>query len=481
MQISKVKRSLAGFVFLSALAAQSPLTPGLDSKFRPGLNPFLAVDAPVVALDHVRVIDGTGAAPLEDQTIVIENGKILSTGPAGQVTVPAGAKRIDLANHTVFPGIVGMHEHFYYPSPPGSLVALYIEQEISYPRLYLASGVTTARTAGGHENYTDLNLKRLIQEGKMPGPKISVTAGYLEGKGPFVQMAQINTPDDARRFVEYWASMGADSFKAYTHLTRAELKAALDAAHARGLKITGHLCSIGFREAVALGIDQLEHGINTDSEFNPQKQPDVCPGPLSNEAMAALDMNGEPVQAMIRDLVSHHVPITSTLAVLEYKPKLQQRFLDALSATAALDYLAARERMPAAIVARSLLDIKKEDEFEQAFVKAGGLLVAGSDPTGQGGTLAGFGDQREIEMLVEGGFRPVDAIKIATLNGAKVLGMDASIGSVSAGKQADLVVVSGNPVTRIEDVENVEIVFRDGLGFDSKKLLDSVHGLVGLH
>src|SRR5271165_953504 len=169
-----------------------------------------------------------------------------------------------------------------------------------------------ARTAGGHELYTDLSLKRLIQEGQMPGPKMHVTAGYLEGKGPFVQMAQLNTPDDARRFVDYWASMGADSFKAYTHLTRAQLQAALEAAHARGLKITGHLCSIGFREAVAMGIDNLEHGIVDDSEFNPAKQPDVCPPPLTDQALAALDMNSEPVQQLIQDLVVHHVPVTST-------------------------------------------------------------------------------------------------------------------------------------------------------------------------
>ena len=468
-------------VLAIAIRAQSPLTPGLDSKFRPGLKPFIAVDAPVIALEHVRVIDGTGAPPREDQTIVIENGRILSVGPADQAKAPSGAHRMDLADHTVIPGIVGMHDHLYYPSPPGSLVALYIEQEISFPRLYLASGVTTIRTAGGHEAYTELNLKQLINEGQMPGPKMHITVGYLEGKGPFVQMAQLNSPEDARRFVEYWASMGADSFKAYTHLTRAELQAALEAAHARGLKITGHLCSIGFHEAIAMGIDNLEHGIVNDTEFNPAKQPDVCPPPLSDQALAALDMNSEPVQQTIRDLVAHKVAVTSTLPVMEYKPPLQQRFLDALSPTAALDYLAARERMPANVISRSALTVKKEQEFERAFVKGGGLLLAGSDPTGQGGTLAGFGDQREIGLLVEGGFSPVEAIQIATLNGARFLGQDGKIGSILAGKQADLVVLNGNPSMQIADLEKVTVVFKDGVGFDPEKLIGSVRGLVGLH
>jgi imidazolonepropionase-like amidohydrolase len=463
--------SMAVALAATGLWAQSELTPGL--------KPFIAVDAPVIALEHVRILDGTGAPAREDQTIVIDHGRIQAVGVANEVQVPAGAHRMELADHTVIPGLVGMHEHLFYPSGGG--VPLYIEHGLSFPRLYLAAGVTTARTAGTLEPYTDLNLKKMIDQGRMPGPKMLITVGYLEGHGSFApQMAELDTPDDARRFVEYWAGLGAHSFKAYMHITRGELEAALTTAHARGLKLTGHLCSVGFREAAALGIDNLEHGLVVDSEFSPAKQPDVCP-PGSAQELAQLDVNGEAVQQTIRELVRHKVAVTSTLAVFEAAPPLQQRFLDALSPTAALLYLSGRDRLPEQARAGSALRIRKELEFERGFVKAGGLLMAGCDPTGNGSALAGFGDQRNIELLVEGGFTPAEAIQIATLNGAKFLGLDDHIGSIAVGKQADLVVLDGNPAKQISDVEKVRIVFRDGIGFDAAKLIESVRGQVGVH
>jgi len=117
--------------------------------------------------------------------------------------------------------------------------------------------------------------------------------------------------------------------------------------------------------------------------------------------------------------------------------------------------------------------------MERAFVAAGGLLLAGPDPTGSGGNIPGFGDQRQIELLVDAGFSPVQAIHIATLNGATFLGRQEQIGSVAVGKNADLVVIKGDPATHITDIENVEIVFKDGAGYDTKKLLDTVKGHYG--
>jgi imidazolonepropionase-like amidohydrolase len=450
-----------------------------QQQLEPGVKPFLRVSAPVIALTHVRVIDGTGAPVRQDQTIVIANGKIQAVGNASEIAVPAGAERLDLANHTVIPGLVGMHEHLFYLSGGG--IPLYGGHGFSFPRMYLAGGVTTARTGGGLEIQTDLNLKKMIDDGRMPGPKMHITAGYLEGHGSFTpQMVELKGPDDARRFVEYWASLGATSFKAYMHITRAELEAAITAAHARHLKVTGHLCSVGFREAAALGIDNLEHGVVEDTEFTPGKVPDVCP-PASIAQLMQLDMASEPVQRTIQELVKHGVAITSTLAVFENAPPLQQRFLDALSPQMALSYLASRARITEERAQRSKTTIKKELEFERAFVKAGGLLMAGADPTGNGSALAGFADQRNIELLVEGGFTPAEAIHIATWNGAKFLGLEDQIGSIAPGKQADLAVIEGDPASHIADIEKVRIVFRDGVGYDSAKLLESVHGSVGIH
>ncbi len=122
---------------------------------------------------------------------------------------------------------------------------------------------------------------------------------------------------------------------------------------------------------------------------------------------------------------------------------------------------------------------KRDMELEREFAQAGGLLLAGPDPTGNGGVVPGFGDQREIELLVEAGFSPVEAIKIATLNGAIYLGKQDQIGTIATGKNADLLVIKGDPASHISDVENVEIVFKDGIGYDSQKLIDSVKGRYG--
>jgi len=454
-----------------------------QNRFTPGARPFITAGEPVIALQHVRVIDGTGAAPAENQTIVIANGKIQSVG--ANVAIPANARVLDLTGHTVIPGLVGMHEHLFYPSGAG--IPIYTEQAFSFPRLYLASGVTTARTAGSLEPYTDLNVKRLIDAGQMPGPKMHITGPYLEGKGSFAaQMHELTGPDDAVRTVDYWAAEGVTSFKAYMNIDRAELKAAVEAAHKHGIKVTGHLCAVGFREAAAAGIDNLEHGLLVDTEFDPGKQPDVCPSQgVTVATIDRIDIDSQPVRDSIADLVAHHVAITSTLSVFEAfdsaRPPLEQRFLDAVAPESAISYLASRARARTGPEAIYVQGLKKELAFERAFVKAGGLLMFGADPTGNGGALAGFADQRNLELLVEGGFTPVEAIKIATRNGAEFLGELDRIGTIAAGKQADLVVVQGNPATRMADVRNVKLVFKDGAGYDPAKLLDSVKGQAGLH
>ncbi len=318
-----------------------------------------------------------------------------------------------------------------------------------------------------------------------------VTAPYLEGAGAFTPvMRQLTGPDDARRLVNFWADQGATSFKAYMNISRAELRAAVEEAHKRGLKVTGHLCSVGYREAAEIGIDNLEHGLLADSEFVATKQPDKCPGAAVSASLRQLDIKSADVQNTIRILVAKNVAITSTLPVFEASAPLSQsgigaaaavlnqRVLNVMNTDARVRYLTARSRIAADSPTAAL--VRKSMDFERAFVAAGGLLIAGLDPTGNGGIVAGFGDLRGVELLVEAGFNPVEAIKIASFNGAKFLGEDARIGSIAAGKQADLMVVKGNPAANIADIEKVEIVFKDGVGYDSEKLIQSVQGLVGI-
>jgi imidazolonepropionase-like amidohydrolase len=456
------------------------------------VQPFIRVNAPVVALTHVRVIDGTGAAAREDQTVLIASGRIEAVGV---VDVPKEAQVLDLRGYSVVPGLVGMHDHMFYPVGPACCADIreFGEMAYSFPRLYLAGGVTTIRTTGSLEPYTDLEVKKKIDSGAMPGPKMHVTGPYLEGAGSWaVQMHQLNGPDDATRTVNFWLDEGVDNFKAYMFITPEELSAAITAAHKRGAKVTGHLCSIGFRQASDLGIDNLEHGLLADTEFYPWKKPGECPEKHDYQFMGGLDVERGPVRDMIAYLIEHHVAVTSTLPVFEMhvpgRPPIQQRVLDALSPDARTAVLAYKVQASDKAAIRELYHteespitaaFKKEMEFEHAFAKAGGLLLAGLDPTGIGGVIAGFGDQREVELLVEAGFSPVEAIHIATFNGAKYLGEDDRIGAIVAGKQADLVVIKGDPSQKIGDIENVEIVFKDGVGYDSAKLIESARGFVG--
>jgi len=466
------------FLFSILLNGQSQTTRG------PGQ--FIRFNDPVIALVHVRVIDGTGSPAHPNQTVIVDHGTITAVGNASSTPIPDGARRLELNGNSVYPGLVGVHEHLFYPvfpTPNGPMILS--EQPFSAPRLYLASGVTTIRTAGAIEPYADINLKQLTEKGA-PGPAIDATAPYIQGpRSYFFQMPVIHSAEEARRFVDYWASAGATSFKAYTNISHDSLAAAIEAAHQHGLKITGHLCSVGFTEAAEMGIDNLEHGLIVDTEFTPGKQHDVCPNPMQTmAAFKKLDVKGPEVQQLIHVLVQHKVAITSTLAVLESsipgRPPLEQRMLDAMSPQAAVSYLAFKERMANYPEARDSSSLDKEMAFEREFVRAGGLLLAGCDPTNIGGTLAGFGDQRNLELLVEAGFKPEEAIKIYSYNGALYLGRADRIGTIATGRQADLVVVEGDPSAHISDVEKVKYVVKKGLVYDSEDLIRSVRGMVGI-
>jgi imidazolonepropionase-like amidohydrolase len=468
-----------GLLALAALAcAQSNLAPGTE--------PFISFHERIVALMHVRVIDGTGAPPLTDQTVVIDNGRITALGGSSAVEVPEDVRKLDMAGYTVIPGLIGMHEHLFYPSGGG--LPLYNEQAFSAPRLYLAAGVTSMRTGGSLEPYTDLNVKRQIDGGLMPGPKIDATGPYIQGPGGYsIQMPSIATAQQARSLVDYWAAEGSTSFKAYMNISHDALAEAVRAAHAHHYKLTGHLCSVGFTEAAELGIDNLEHGFIVDTEFDPGKQRDVCPPQTQTmEAISKLGPDSPEMKRLFQSLVSHHVAITSTLAVFEAflvpgQPPLQGRVLAAMSPVAAESFLESKERTAEHPNPARPEFLKKEMQLERAFVAAGGLLMAGCDPTGNGGALPGFGDQRNIELLVEAGFTPEEAIRIYTLNAATFQGTANRVGSIATGKQADLVIIDGDPASNIADIEKVKYVFKDGVPYDPVKLMDSVRGSVGTH
>lgn len=469
--------SIVVMLAVASAVLADPVVPELGSD----VQKFVKFGKPVIAITHVRVIDGTGTPALVDQTVVINRGKIATIGSASIISVPAGATIVDGTTKTLIPGLVGMHDHmFYIVGTPAAIHMMYA----GFPRLYLAAGVTTIRTTGSVEPYADLNTKREIDAGRALGPNIDVSGPYVSGPGSKATMSIPRSPEEVTEMVNYFANVGITSFKAHAFATRSSLRALIEAAHKRGLKVAGHLCAVTFHEAVEMGIDSLEHGLQVATDFVPGKKTDECPsGKVQYETLAKLDVESTPVQKLIRELVDHHVAITSTLGIIEtYAPKRfppQQRMLDLLDAQARLDYLAARNDLLAQKDPSDSLVLKKEMQFERDFVKAGGLLMAGSDPTGYGGTVAGLGDQRGLELLVEAGFTPEEAIKIATSNGAQFEGRLNTVGTIAIGKNADLVLIDGNPSLNIADVEHVEVVFKNGIGFDSAKIFEAMKGQVG--
>lgn len=466
-----------------ALIAMSPPAAAQD-RIQPNDNVmrYIGVSEPVVVLQNVTLIDGTGAPAASGQSVVITDGRISAVGPSAQVAVPDGARVMDLAGHTVFPGMVGLHNHTYYTTSSRRT-----QMDFSAPRLYLASGVTTIRTTGSYAPYSELNLKASIQAGRTPGPRIFVTGPYITGGQGTTYMTRVTTPEDARRVVRYWAEEGVSWFKAYTLISRAELGAAIEEAHKHGVKVTGHLCSVSFREAVALGIDNLEHGFFTNTDYDEDKPADRCPNDF-RQSLMAVDLESDAVQATFRDMIEADVPMTSTLAVYEMfvpnRPPMDQRMLDAMSPETRAEFLTSRAQTAEYAGVEdypfSEAMFQKALRYEKMFYDAGGLLASGVDPTGYGGALPGYGDQRNYELLREATFTPEQTIQIMSANGAKVLGIYDEVGSIEPGKIADLVVIEGDLPSNDLAIRNVRWVFRDGYGFDSARLIADVEGSVGL-
>ena len=415
-------------------------------------------------LMNVRIIDGTGAPATTNQSLVIEDGRIKAIGPSPQVPVPAGARVVDLSGRSVMPGLVMLHEHLNY-SGGSELMRI---QPFSAPRLFLAFGVTTIRTAGINEPYAEINLKRRIDSGLVPGPEMFVTGPWFnepeEGPGlavefreEFLGMKFVRDADDARRAVRYWAAEGVTSIKVYRRTTPAMMAVIAAEAHRLGLPVMGHIAATSCRAAADAGMDFIEHGLE-------------CPKDLPSR-----DPESPEVRELIRALVIAKVTVdvtpVSAAALTEAErevlhPAADHRYLELQSRGGRL------QPRPGEV-------LRAKPGVLAAFVRAGGRLVVGSDPGGFY-RIPGFSNHHSLQLLYEGfGFSELDAIRIATLNGATALGIQQRTGSIAVGKEADLIVVRGDPSTHIRDSSNVEMVFSNGILFDPKVLLAEVKGKFG--
>lgn len=464
--------SLAG----AALTTASPVEAQALGDLSEAAREFVTVASADIVLRDVVLIDGTGSPARSGVSIAIRDGRITAIGPRAGVALPPGGVEIEASGHTVTPGFVMLHEHLFYPSGQ----ARYNTNEISFPPLYLAGGVTTMRTGGSVDTYTDLRVAQHVDEGRIAGPRMDVTGPYLEGPNGFVRaMPQLATPAQARAHVNFWIDQGATSFKAYNLIDRETLRAAIQAAHARGVKVTGHLCSITYREAADLGIDNLEHGFFAATDWVPNKQPDVCPGG-ARQSYLSLDVESAAFTDVAQHLIDAGVALTSTLTVVERRAPdrapppggAQEAMLPQL-----------HERVMAGLGRASEEGgrlLTKYMQMEKAFYDMGGTLVVGTDPTGGGDVVPGYANQRAIQLLMEMGLTVEEAIEVATRNGARYLEREMDIGTVEVGKRADLVLMRGDLRTDPEALRAMTVVFKDGVGYDSERLFASARGWVGV-
>ena len=454
---------------------------------------WVAYGQPVIAFTHATIVDGTGAAPRPDQTLVIEKGRITALGPANTTKVPSGATVIDAHGKTLLPGLVMMHEHLFYTTRVAGVFpgAYFVTPEpYSFPPLYLAGGATTIRTTGAVAPYIDLNVRDDINAGIRVGPDIDVTGPYLNGGKGFTEtLARLKDPADVTRTVDYWAQQGVTSFKAYQQITRAELQAGIVAVHAHHEKITGHLCSVTFREAADMGIDNLEHAFFVATDFVKDKKLDECPPGAGAASIAALNPDSPQATSLIDLLVKKHVALTSTLGVFEAsvpgRPELSEAARALLNPELRAQYETLWKKIQATPAARAKLEqayFAHASAMEKRFADAGGLLMGGSDPTGYGAVIPGFSSKREIELLVQAdGFTFPKAIEIMTLNAAKFENRASDIGSLAVGKRADIVVIDGNPMANVMAVEHMPLVFKDGVGYDTAAIFKAMQGQIGMN
>src|ERR1043166_1054962 len=297
-----------------ASAAESETQFQRAASFHKRVQQYVVHDAHRIRIDDVRVVDGTGAGAVANQALLVTDGKIARIGPASALADEKADVVLEGKGRAVIPGLVMMHEHLLFVDVLAE-EPHYTSEPFASPKLYLAFGVTTIRTAGTFHGNDDLQLARLVREGQFVGPEIRVTAPFVNGPGSFAfQMRPITDPEDARRIVQFWIREGAKSFKIYQNISRSVLAAAIDEAHKGGIPVTGHLCSITFREAAEMGIDNLEHGIAVASDFVRDKEPDRCPaGNAPEKALLALPPDAPEISELIDTLVKRKVAVTSTL------------------------------------------------------------------------------------------------------------------------------------------------------------------------
>ncbi len=411
-----------------------------------------------LALVGATLIDGTGRPALPDATVVIKNGRIVEVGPQAQVKIPKSATIIDEHGKTLLPGLWDMHAHF---------------EQVEWGPIYLAAGVTTVRDVGNELEFITA-VRDAVANGRGLGPRL-LMAGVVDGSGPLALGVQrVDTPDQAREWVDRYHSAGFQQIKIYSSVKLEEVKAVADEAHRLGMTVTGHVPEgLNAYQVIEAGQDQINH-IGYIADIMHKTLPSDAKRPERMKAMADIDLGSAEAQKAIAFLKAHHTVIDPTLALFEFFTATTAKPVSSFEPGVAkiAPELAEQLTDVGPPSERSKLTEKifeKDLEIIGALHRAGVPIVVGTDQT-----VPGYSVHREIELYVQAGFTPMEAIQAASLVPARVMGIDKEVGTIQKGKRADLIVLNGNPLDDIRNTRNVEYVITNGVMYNCAELWKSV-------
>jgi imidazolonepropionase-like amidohydrolase len=402
------------------------------------------------AIAGARLIDATGAAAVENSVVIIRNHQIAAAGPASSVRIPAGMRVMQAKGQSILPGLWEMHSHY---------------SGVEFGPALLSAGITTARDCGGEFQFL-LAVRHAIDEEQQLGPRL-LLAGLIDGTGPdaFGHFTA-QTPAEARKVVDMYADAHFQQMKVYTQIQPDVLRAISEEAHKRGMTVTGHVpAAVNSFQGIADGMDQINHLQFITRSMMPED---------STAPFTLAVLNSDRAKQLIALLAEKQIVVDPTIGWGEMAGHPRG------IATASFEPGVGAAPFPLAwrynnIGVAGMNESKFHERMDAnlkvigALVQAGVPIVAGSDTN-----LIGYGLDRELELYVEAGMTPLQAIQSATIVPARVMHRDADSGTIEAGKRADLVLVTGNPLTNISDLRHVVRVVTDGRLYDSKSLANSV-------
>jgi len=411
-----------------------------------------------IALVGGTLIDGTGRDPVPDSVVVIEKGRIVEAGPKSRVKIPSGAQKVDVRGKTILPGLWDMHAHF---------------EQVEWGPIYLAAGATTVRDCGNEFEFITA-VRDAVASGHGLGPRL-LLAGIVDGTGPSaLGVARVDTPEQAKMWTDKYHDAGFQQMKIYSSVKLEEVKDVAEEAHRLGMTVTGHVpIGLNAYQTIEAGQDQINHIPYIVDIMVPTLPADASRLDHANAA-ANLDLNSPAAQQAIAFLVQHGTVVDPTLALFEFfsastaKPAASIE-PGVLKVAPELQAILADVGPPSPQAEIREKVFAKELAVVGALHKAGVPIVAGTDQTVPGHSL-----HREIELYVQAGFTPMEAIQAATIVPARVMGLDKEIGTVEAGKRADVIILDGNPLESIRNVRKVEFVITNGIMYNCAELWRSV-------